>query len=474
MKRIVKLLLYLALIMNISIITVYAASSGTCGENVTWTLDNAGLLTISGNDSGIESHPWNPSEVKQVKIEAGTTGITDYIFSDCSNLTSINVDANNPNYCSIDGVMFIKEKWKLDIFPAGRTGTYTVPSGVTVIENCAFCGCSKLTKIELPEGLTGIGHHAFSGCSSLTEITLPDSLKNIDDTAFDKTPLKIIYCSSGSYAANWAKKNGIPYGDISISESKDTQPAEVSYEIKVGETVRYDDNKALKGSLIDTVFIPASSDSKIASVTAGRMGNAIYANAVDYYFSVWVTGVSPGKAVISLYTDSSKTTVIWKKTVTIVDNSKSTSKTSSESTSKAKTRTVTAGNLKYKLSGSSATVIGPRKKSLKKLVIPASVKSGGKKYKVTAISANALKDMSKLTDLTIGANIEKIGKKACYNCRKLAKITIKTKKLKGKNVFTNAFGKIYKKALVKCPKGKKAAYRNIFIKKGMKKTAVFR
>jgi hypothetical protein len=43
-------------------------------------------------------------------------------------LTAINVDANNPNYSSIDGVWFNKLQDILIQYPAGKTGNYTIPN----------------------------------------------------------------------------------------------------------------------------------------------------------------------------------------------------------------------------------------------------------------------------------------------------------------------------------------------------------
>ena len=65
---------------------------------------------------------------------------------------------------------------------------------------------------------------------------------------------------------------------------------------------------------------------------------------------------------------------------------------------------------------------------------------------------------------------KKIGKQAFYGCSKLKTITIKTKKLTNSNIGSHAFKGVYKKATVKCPSGMKAAYKKIFVAKGMKKT----
>ena len=61
----------------------------------------------------------------------------------------------------------------------------------------------------------------------------------------------------------------------------------------------------------------------------------------------------------------------------------------------------------------------------------------GVTYKVTAVSDKAFKGNKKLTTVTIGSNVAKIGKEAFSSCKNLKKITVTAGKLKtiGKNAF---------------------------------------
>ena len=106
------------------------------------------------------------------------------------------------------------------------------------------------------------------------------------------------------------------------------------------------------------------------------------------------------------------------------------------------------------------------KKNAKKIVIPSTVKVSGKSYKVTTIAKNALKGNKKLTKLTIGANVTKIGANAFRGCSKLKSIIVKTKKLTKSKVGSNAFKGINAKATVKVPKAKVKAYKKIVKAKG--------
>ena len=112
--------------------------------------------------------------------------------------------------------------------------------------------------------------------------------------------------------------------------------------------------------------------------------------------------------------------------------------------------------------------VKPAKKTYTNVTIPATVKIFGKTYKVTAISANAFKGMTKLKKVTIGKNVGKIGVKAFYKCKNLSQITIASTTLSSGKVAGNAFSGTKKKAVVKVPKSKYNAYKKFLLKKGNK------
>ena len=112
--------------------------------------------------------------------------------------------------------------------------------------------------------------------------------------------------------------------------------------------------------------------------------------------------------------------------------------------------------------------VKPAKKTCTNVTIPATVKISRTTYKVTAISANAFKGMTKLKKVTIGKNVGKIGAKAFYNCKNLSQITIASTTLSSGKVAGNTFSGTKKKAVVKVPKSKYNAYKKFLLKKGNK------
>ena len=105
-------------------------------------------------------------------------------FYGCLNLTNINIDPNNPNYTSVDGVVFNKNITTLVLYPIGKIGSYSIPNTVTSIGSESFLNCTNLTNITIPDSVTSILYYAFAFCTGLTSITIPNSVTSIGDAAF--------------------------------------------------------------------------------------------------------------------------------------------------------------------------------------------------------------------------------------------------------------------------------------------------
>jgi hypothetical protein len=159
MKKALILLFTLCMVAVLFVPSATAAetvSSGTCGKNVTWTLDDTGTLTISGTGD-MEDYTYNTpapwynqkSSITSVVIEDGITSIGSYAFSNCTAVTQI-----------------------------------TIPEGVTGIGDCAFSGCTGVTtQVTIPEGVTSLGVSAFSNCR-MRKLFIPKSVTQLGKNAF--------------------------------------------------------------------------------------------------------------------------------------------------------------------------------------------------------------------------------------------------------------------------------------------------
>jgi hypothetical protein len=122
------------------------------------------------------------SSLISVNIPFSVVSIADMAFSGCGGI--ISVDGNNPNYSSLNGILFDKMQTRLIHCPLSKTGSFTIPVGVKIIASSAFENCTWLTSITIPSSVTTIESSAFAGCTSLSSIIIPQSVISISDNAF--------------------------------------------------------------------------------------------------------------------------------------------------------------------------------------------------------------------------------------------------------------------------------------------------
>ena len=136
-------------------------------------------VTTIGEDAFLQCN-----SLTEIDISDNVTEIGHGAFSWCTSLTSIAVKQNNPNYASVDGVLFDKKITTLIQYPTGKQNTkYSIPNEVTTIGKQAF-GFSSLSEIVIPDSVTEIGDMAFWCCTSLTDIVIPNSVAEIGYDAF--------------------------------------------------------------------------------------------------------------------------------------------------------------------------------------------------------------------------------------------------------------------------------------------------
>jgi len=130
--------------------------------------------------------PTGNSELMTIKIPATVTTIGNSAFLGCTD--SLVVDAANPNYSSVNGVLFNKNKTVLMQFPISKKGIYTLPESVNKIQALAFSNCKELTSINIPENVDSIGAASFYGCHTLKSICVKNRIPvnlNTTDSVFN-------------------------------------------------------------------------------------------------------------------------------------------------------------------------------------------------------------------------------------------------------------------------------------------------
>lgn len=230
-KRIVTLALTIIMTFAFSLsasMTVNAAtvvSSGECGDNLTWKLVSDGTLTIRGEGKMwgfyYDPAPWSNylTQIKLLRIESGVTGIGEYAFAGCTNLSKVSLcdgiihigtgafmGCRHLKSVSIpesvteidDGAFYNCEYLESVVFPSEFKGflpsylfcyctnlkNFVIPDGVTFIDQYCFYSCESLESIEIPNGVLGIGKAAFYMCNSLKSVDIPEKVTYIDEWTF--------------------------------------------------------------------------------------------------------------------------------------------------------------------------------------------------------------------------------------------------------------------------------------------------
>ena len=211
-KRFVSLLLAISMIfslMPVSAVTAFAESenggevttvdSGYCGadnggENLKWTLDNNGVLTISGSGA-MKDYTWDENvrldwyvrkkDIRSVVLDNRITHIGDYAFDKCTNIESVRYTG----YTGNAGVALPESVTTIGVHAfsdTGVTGTLKLPEHLTEIDSLAFYHCGKLNgELKLPDTVKEIGGFAFNSCGFTGKLELPVSLENIGNDAFE-------------------------------------------------------------------------------------------------------------------------------------------------------------------------------------------------------------------------------------------------------------------------------------------------
>ena len=174
--------------VRLSAITVDPANANySSRDGVLFNRDGTSLIRCPGGKSGpyvIPSGTVNLADeafldcygATRIGLPASIAHLGANVFEGCKSLTAIEADPANAAYASQEGVLFSLTLGTLVRYPPGKTGvSFTVPSGVTGLDDGAFEGCSSLTEITIPAEVNKIGENVFDGCDALESIQVDEN-----------------------------------------------------------------------------------------------------------------------------------------------------------------------------------------------------------------------------------------------------------------------------------------------------------
>ncbi len=411
--------------------------SGTCGENVTWTLDENGTLTISGTgkmeDYKQSSYPFMYDDIKTVIIKNGVTSIGDWVFLYCRSMTRVEIPQSvtrigagsfcccssletitlPANVTSIGDYAFQSCPLSSITIPDAVTSigaavfencvgleTITLPANVTSIGNNLFYGCSNLETVTLPDGVTSIGKYAFGKCSSLTGITLPKDLTSIDQYAFYLSSLESIeipkgVTSIGNYAFYLSSLESITLsedltsiGNRAFSGCKSLKAITLPDGVNSIGWAAFEDCSSLK-----SIVIPKD----VTSIGTGMFINCSSLESIEIPESVTSIGEE------AFQNCSSLKSIVIPKDVTSIGTGMFINCSSLTSVE------IPVGLTDIGIDAFSGC------SSLKSIEIP---------ERVTSIGWQAFEDCSSLESITIPGGVTSISSHMCTNCSSLKNVTI--------------------------------------------------
>ncbi len=339
-------------------------------------------------------------------IPASVTSIGASSFSLCPMLTSITVDTDNPAYSSVDEVLYNKSVTTLIHYPAGKTGSVTIPTGVASIGDFAFYSVSSLASVVIPDSVTHIGSSAFFSCTSLTSVSIPASVSSIGSNAFR-------YCT-GLISVT------IPASMTSIGSST-FQDCTGLTSVTIQAGVRIVGNKAFSGcTSLSSVTIPASVTSIGSETFSGCTGLTSVTipasvTSIGYLAFSGCSGLTSIRFLGSPPNLGTDAFVLSPVTVYRLANASGWSATFGGKPVEI-FRLVT-GDFTYAASGGAVTITGYTGVG-GVVAIPAQVDG----MPVTAIGAGTFAEKTSVTSVTIPASVTSIGSEAFSGCRGLTSV----------------------------------------------------
>ena len=269
--------------------------SGSCGPNITWTLDDSGLLTLSGSgDMDNYFAFWEINGgvgIKRAVVEEGVTSLALNTFNGCGWLESV-----------------------------------SLPDSLENILASAFSDCRSLTCVDIPYGVPWISGYCFAGCYSLTRVTVPESVTEVVDHAFDNCTMLTLYGYDGSYIETYANENGIPFVSLGAAPARPPKPKHSVLDSKITVKDQVYTGKALKPAVkvvLNGKTLTRGSDYTVSYSYNTDIGTALVevTGVGDYTGTATATFRINPKMVtgLKLTAGKGKLTASWKKSPGDVD-----------------------------------------------------------------------------------------------------------------------------------------------------------
>lgn len=370
---------------------------------------NLTSITIPNSVISIENFAFeNCYNLSTVEIPNSVVQIGVSIFFNCTKLSSINVANDNHFFCSVDGVLYNKDKTKLLQYPQGKSDiSFHIPNSVKSIEKFALLG-NNLISITVPHSVTEICASAII-CPNLKSIMIPNSVTSIGNGAF-KSCLnleKVLYET-----------------DTPVTASED-----IFFDYTIPTLI-------VKSTALNRIknTAPWNKFEKIEIYDFNKTANLVFEHSS-------INMCTDESAVLNVIQDGHMSELSWvssNPTVVIVDNGTVTALSIGEAsitvsaTDLSKGITVSAScdvlvqPLRYSYDSNtySATVTGLCANDIANIVIPEYVEYDGHEYIVTEIGSSAFFDKKDLVSITIPNTVTRINGSAFRGCNNLSSVTM--------------------------------------------------
>ena len=276
--------------------------NGTCGDNLTWTLDtDTGVLTISGTGamtdySSASATPWYSykTSITSIVIGNNVSSIGSSAFRSCTALTSVTIPDSvlSIGLCAFKGCTSLTSVVVPDsvitlgemVFQGCTALTsVTIPDSVTSLENYVFASCTGLTSVIIGNSITYIGDSPFQACTGLISVTLGKSVTTIASSAFkSSTNLATVYNASDLTLTKGSTDNGyVAYYATNVYNKGDLMYiAELNGSpIQVASAVRDENGKKIASTYATKAQLTDGSVTKVGTATVGSTSKPIYLNA---------------------------------------------------------------------------------------------------------------------------------------------------------------------------------------------------